>query len=130
MESRDVIAALAALAHDTRLAIFRRLVQAGPDGVTAGDLASALATAPPTLSFHLNQLATAGLVTSRRVSRYVYYAADYGRMEDVLAYLTENCCGGACTSATAPADASSSSDSAACCGPLLPLGTPVVPHGD
>lgn len=86
------IAAFGALAQDTRLAAFRRLVHAGPDGLAAGDLARALAVPPPTLSFHLRQLLGAGLVTVRRDGRSWIYQPDFERVEGVLAWLMENCC--------------------------------------
>ncbi len=98
MEAKAVITALTALAHATRLAIFRRLVQAGPDGLAAGRLAEALAVPASSLSFHLKELCHAGLVTSRQDGRFVIYSADFGVMHRLLHYLTENCCGGApCT---------------------------------
>lgn len=84
---------LAALAHESRLAIYRRLVQRGPDGIAAGELAEALAIAPPTLSFHLAHLARAGLVASRREGRSIVYSADYDAMRALVGYLYENCCG-------------------------------------
>jgi len=94
MEKRDAIAALAALAQDSRLDIFRLLVQAGTVGLPAGQIAERLNLPAATLSFHLNQLKHAGLVTFRRESRSLIYAADYAAMNDLLAYLTENCCRG------------------------------------
>jgi ArsR family transcriptional regulator len=94
MKKTNAIAALGALAQETRLDIFRTLVQKGPDGMPAGDIADKLGQPSPTLSFHLNQLRFAGLVTSRRVSRSIIYSANFKAMTDLLAYLTENCCGG------------------------------------
>jgi ArsR family transcriptional regulator, arsenate/arsenite/antimonite-responsive transcriptional repressor len=94
MKKSNVIAALSALAQETRLEIFRLLVQKGPDGVAAGEIGERLGQPSPTLSFHLNQLRFAGLVTSRRHSRLIIYSANYKAMNDVLAYLTENCCAG------------------------------------
>jgi DNA-binding transcriptional ArsR family regulator len=94
MESEAVIAALFALAHEHRLAVFRLLVQAGPDGVPAGEIAAGLDIPNATLSFHLNQLRHAGLVSFRRIGRSLIYAAEYDSMNDLLAYLTENCCQG------------------------------------
>lgn len=94
METKDALAALAALAQDTRLAVFRHLVEAGPDGVTVGRIGEALGVAPATLSFHLKELGHAGLVRSRQESRYVWYSADYAAMNGLIAYLTENCCQG------------------------------------
>jgi len=94
MEKRDAIAALAALAQESRLDVFRLLVQAGADGLPAGQIAERLGVPPNSLSFHLNQLRHAGLVTFRRESRSLIYAAEYAAMNDLLAYLTENCCQG------------------------------------
>lgn len=104
MEANHVIRALGALAQDHRLAAFRLLVQAGPDGLAAGALAEALGVPASSMSFHLAQLAHAGLVTQRRASRSVIYAADYPAMTGLIGYLMENCCGGAsCTPAAPPA---------------------------
>ena len=94
MESTDAIAALAALAHDTRLAIFRHLVVVGADGESAGAIAEALHVPAPTLSFHLKELERAGIVTSRRDGRLIYYAANYARMRELIDFLTEDCCRG------------------------------------
>ena len=103
----DAVQALAALAHETRLALFRLLVERGPDGLPAGMVAERLDIAPSSLSFHLQALAHAGLVTQRRVSRQIFYAADFTAMNGLVAYLTENCCGGAarCAPACEPAKA-------------------------
>src|SRR5262249_32623303 len=87
------VAALAALAQDNRLDVFRLLVQAGPDGMPAGNVASALKLAPNTLTFHFDRLRHAGLVTGRREGRLMIYAARYDTMNQVVGYLTENCCG-------------------------------------
>ncbi len=94
MEKTDVIAALGALAQDSRLDVFRLLVQAGPEGVAAGQIADRLGLPGATLSFHLNQLKQAGLVTFRREGRSLIYLAEYDTMNALLAYLTENCCQG------------------------------------
>jgi ArsR family transcriptional regulator len=94
MEKLDAIAALAALAQDSRLDVFRLLVQAGPGGLPAGRIGESLGLPSATLSFHLNQLRHAGLVTFRREGRSLIYAAAYSTMNDLLAYLTENCCQG------------------------------------
>ncbi|HEX7969279.1 MAG TPA: metalloregulator ArsR/SmtB family transcription factor [Stellaceae bacterium] len=94
MEKRNVIAALAALAQETRLDIYRLLVQAGPDGLPAGRIGELLDLALPTLSFHLAQLKHAGLATARREGRSIIYATSYPAMNGLLAYLTENCCRG------------------------------------
>lgn len=95
MEKTDVVSALAALAQDNRLDVFRLLVQAGPDGMPAGAVAEALGLAPNTLTFHFDRLRTAGLVTARREGRSIIYAAQFARMNALIAFLTENCCGGA-----------------------------------
>lgn len=89
-----VIAALGALAQETRLDIFRLLVQKGPGGVAAGEIGERLGLPSPTLSFHLTQLRFAGLIGARRKSRSIIYSANYASMNGLLAYLTENCCGG------------------------------------
>ncbi len=94
MKKIAVIQALSALAQDTRLDIFRLLVQGGPEGLAAGEIAERLELPSPTLSFHLNQLRFAGLVISRRESRSIIYSANYKTMNDLLTYLTESCCGG------------------------------------
>ena len=91
MEKSNAIAALAALAQDTRLDIFRLLVQAGAEGMAAGQIGERLGLPSATLSFHLSQLKQAGLVTFRREGRSLIYAAEYAAMNDLLAYLTENC---------------------------------------
>ena len=96
MESNDAVTALAALAQETRLAIFRLLVQAGPAGQTAGAIAERLDVASPTLSFHLKELANAELVTSESHGRYVIYRANYPAMNGLLEFLTANCCGNEC----------------------------------
>ena len=93
---------LAALGQETRLAIFRLLVQAGAAGMSAGAIGEKLAIPAPTLSFHLAHLSRVGLIRGRQESRFIYYAADYSAMDDLLAYLTENCCqGGQCLPRTA-----------------------------
>lgn len=89
-----IVEALAALAQESRLSIFRALVQAGPDGLPAGRIAEKLDLPAPTLSFHLNQLRQAGLIDYRRESRSLIYAAEFGTMNELIAYLTENCCRG------------------------------------
>jgi len=94
MEKRVAVMALAALAQDNRLDVFRLLVQAGPDGMPAGAVAEALDLAPNTLTFHFDRLRMAGLVTVRREGRSMIYAARYETMNDLLGFLTENCCGG------------------------------------
>lgn len=95
MQADTVIRALGALAQEHRLATFRLLVEAGPEGMAAGALAEALGLPASSMSFHLAQLSHAGLVTQRRQSRSIIYAADYAAMGALMGYLTENCCGGA-----------------------------------
>ena len=94
METSNAVAALSALAQDSRLEIFRLLVQAGPEGMAAGQVAEKLGLAPNTLTFHFDRLRTAGLVTVRREGRSMIYAARYETMNALLGFLTENCCGG------------------------------------
>jgi DNA-binding transcriptional ArsR family regulator len=102
MEKTDAVAALAALAQDNRLDVFRLLVQAGPEGMTAGAVAEALDLAPNTLTFHFDRLRVAGLVTVRREGRSMIYAAHFDTMNALLGFLTDNCCGGvACAPAVA-----------------------------
>jgi ArsR family transcriptional regulator len=103
MEKTDAVAALAALAQDNRLDVFRLLVQAGPDGMPAGAIAEALEIPPNTLTFHFDRLRMAGLVTVRREGRSMIYAAQFETMNSLLAFLTENCCGGAPAAACKPA---------------------------
>jgi DNA-binding transcriptional ArsR family regulator len=93
METKSVITALAALAHETRLAIFRLLVETGPEGVPVGKIGERLGTASTTLSFHLKELGNAQLVTTRHEGRFIYCSANFATMNGLLAYLTENCCG-------------------------------------
>jgi DNA-binding transcriptional ArsR family regulator len=95
MEKFDAVTALAALAQDNRLDVFRLLVQAGPSGMAAGQIAAALDLAPNTLTFHFDRLRAAGLVTVRREGRSMIYAARYETMNGLLDYLTANCCQGA-----------------------------------
>jgi DNA-binding transcriptional ArsR family regulator len=94
MEKTDAVAALAALAQEHRLAVFRLLVQAGPEGLPAGRVAEALDLAPNTLTFHFDRLRGAGLVTVRRDGRSMIYAAQFETMNTLLGFLTENCCAG------------------------------------
>jgi DNA-binding transcriptional ArsR family regulator len=93
MDSTQTVTALGALAHETRLALFRLLVERGPDGLPAGSIAERLGVPPSSLSFHLQHLHRAGLVSQRRLHRQLIYAADYGTMNALLGYLTDNCCG-------------------------------------
>src|SRR5450631_1110610 len=102
MKKPDAVAALAALAQDNRLEVYRLLVQAGPEGLPAGQVAAALGLAPNTLTFHFDRLRSAGLVTVRREGRSMIYAARFETMNALLGYLTENCCQGA-PQACAPA---------------------------
>src|SRR3990170_2197354 len=95
MKPQSVIAGLSALAQEHRLALFRLLVQAGEDGMAAGRIAGALGLPNSSLSFHLAQLQSAGLIEQERQGRSLIYRADYSAMNTLIAYLTENCCGGA-----------------------------------
>jgi DNA-binding transcriptional ArsR family regulator len=104
MELPTAVQRLAALAQETRLAIFRLLVQTGPEGLCVGDIGSTLKLTPATLSFHLKELTHAGLLKSRQQGRFIYYAPDFKAMNALVDYLTENCCGGAsCEASCAPA---------------------------
>ena len=94
MDKATAIAGLSALAQDSRLDVFRLLVQAGKEGLPAGQIAAAREVPSNTLSFHLDRLRQAGLITQRRQSRSLIYTADYAAMDALLAYLTENCCMG------------------------------------
>ena len=94
METKSVVTALAALAHETRLVIFRLLVETGPEGLSVGKIGERLGTAPATLSFHLKELGHAQLVTTRHEGRFIYCSANFDTMNGLFAYLTENCCGG------------------------------------
>ncbi|HZM33983.1 MAG TPA: metalloregulator ArsR/SmtB family transcription factor [Burkholderiales bacterium] len=94
METKQAIDALSGLAQESRLAAFRLLVQAGPQGLPAGAIGEKLGLPPATLSFHLAHLARAGLVRSRQEGRFVIYSADYRSMDQLVGFLTENCCGG------------------------------------
>ena len=93
MDATQAVTALGALGHDTRLALFRLLVERGPDGLAAGVIAERLGIPPSSLTFHLQHLHRAGLVTQRRLHRQLIYAADYTTMNGLLLYLTDNCCG-------------------------------------
>lgn len=92
MESDRIVQQLSALAQGARLAIFRRLVTAGPRGLCPSDLQAQLVLTPSVLSFHLKELKTAGLITVRPDGRHLYYSADFAAMNGLVAYLTENCC--------------------------------------
>lgn len=109
VEPKQAVDALSALAHEHRLAAYRLLVERGPDGLPAGTIAERLTLPASSLTFHLQHLLRAGLVTQRRVSRQLIYAADFSRMNGLVGFLTENCCGRAgeaapaCNPACAPA---------------------------
>lgn len=94
MENKHAVTALAALAQETRLSIFRLLVQAGPEGVPAGTIGEMLEVPAATLSFHLKELARASLVSSRQEGRFIYYSTDYDQMAALMTFLTQNCCQG------------------------------------
>jgi DNA-binding transcriptional ArsR family regulator len=103
MEANAAVAALAALAQDSRLQVYRLLVQAGPEGLPASEIAERIGIPPNTLSFHLKTLSHAGLVRSRQEGRFIYYSANYEQMNALLGFLTESCCGGrSCLPAAAP----------------------------
>ncbi len=100
MKITDAVRALAALAQDTRLEVFRRLVQQGTSGLAAGEIAEQLGVSPATLSFHLKELAHANLVSARQDGRFIFYSANFAMMNHLLGFLSENCCaadGGACS---------------------------------
>jgi len=102
MRSPEAVAALAALAHEHRLAVYRMLVQAGPEGLPAGEIATRLKLAPSSLTFHLQSLQRAGLISQQRMSRQLIYAADFTTMNDLIGYLTENCCVGSASADCGP----------------------------
>src|SRR5580704_18003987 len=109
MHATQAVVALSALGQETRLALFRMLVERGPDGLPAGVIAERLGIPPSSLTFHLQHLHRSGLVTQRRVHRQLIYAADYAAMNGLVLYLTDNCCGGgsvaqACGAGCGPAD--------------------------
>ena len=111
MKTNDAVVALAALAQETRLAVFRLLVEQGAVGMSAGEIAEKVGIAPAALSFHLKELSHARLVRSRQDGRYVFYSADFASMNRLLAFLTQNCCaadGGAACGPAACAPSSSS----------------------
>jgi ArsR family transcriptional regulator, arsenate/arsenite/antimonite-responsive transcriptional repressor len=98
MKTKTVIAALAALAQESRLNAFRLLVQTGPQGLAASKIGEQLDIAPSSLSFHLKELTNAGLIEARQEGRFIIYSANFDTMNSVLSFLTENCCGGeSCT---------------------------------
>jgi ArsR family transcriptional regulator, arsenate/arsenite/antimonite-responsive transcriptional repressor len=101
MKPLQAVATLGALAHEHRLAVHRMLVEAGPEGLSAGTIATRLKLPPSSLTFHLQHLQRAGLITQQRMSRQLIYATDFAAMNDLVRYLTENCCGRATTCETA-----------------------------
>lgn len=103
MSEDQVIKALAALAHPVRLKVFRALVVSGPSGLTPGVMQEGLGIPATTLSFHLKELATAGLASIERASRTLVYRAAYDQMNGLLSYLTQNCCAGAACAVAEPA---------------------------
>jgi DNA-binding transcriptional ArsR family regulator len=113
VKAKNAVTALAALAQHTRLAVYRLLVQQGPSGMAAGEIAAALGLPPATLSFHLKELAHAGLVRARQDGRFVFYSADFAAMNALLGYLSENCC-------AADAGPDTGCKSAAVCAPVKP----------
>ncbi|HZW13457.1 MAG TPA: metalloregulator ArsR/SmtB family transcription factor [Noviherbaspirillum sp.] len=94
MEIKNVISALSALAQESRLAVFRLLVQTGPQGMVASKISEHLGLAPSSLSFHLKELTHAGLISPKQDGRFVIYSANFATMNELLAFLTENCCNG------------------------------------
>jgi len=94
MDNTSAVKIFAALAQESRLGLFRLLVQAGPDGLSAGSIAERLGMPSSTLSFHLKELVHAGVVQPRQAGRFIYYSADFATMNALLGFLTENCCGG------------------------------------
>ncbi len=105
MKTEEVVGALGALAHEHRLAIFRLLVERGPDGLAAGQISERVGLVPSSLTFHLQNLQHAGLINQQRESRQLIYSADFDAMNGLVAYLTENCCAGsaACAPGCKPA---------------------------
>lgn len=107
MKTKSAVSLLAALAQETRLSVFRLLVQHGPEGLPAGRIAERLDISPATLSFHLKELTNAGLTRSRQEGRFIIYSANYRAMNDLLSFMTKNCCAGsACEVSEASCDAS------------------------
>lgn len=112
METKHAVAALGALAHEYRLGIYRLLVEQGSEGLSAGAIAEAVSLVPSSLTFHLQNLHRAGLIVQRRESRSLIYSVDFDAMNDLVGYLTENCCtgsGGSCADACEPAPKSKAS---------------------
>jgi ArsR family transcriptional regulator, arsenate/arsenite/antimonite-responsive transcriptional repressor len=115
MELQGAVTALAALAQETRLSIFRLLVEAGPEGMAAGRIGESLKVPAATLSFHLKELSHAGLLSTSQKKQFIYYAVDFGRMAELMTFLTQNCCQGM------PQDCLAAVTSAlgSCCPPSL-----------
>jgi DNA-binding transcriptional ArsR family regulator len=116
VKAPQAINALGALAHEHRLAIFRLLIERGPEGLPAGHIAHRVGLVPSSLTFHLQNLQRAGLITQRRLSRQLFYTADFSAINALVAYLTENCCaesGAQCLPICAPARSSKSARRAA-----------------
>ena len=109
MDTSQAIAGLAAIAQESRLAVFRLLVQAGPDGLIASKISDQLGIPPSSLSFHLKELSRADMVSVQQDGRFMIYAANFETMNNLIGYLTENCCGGK------PCAADSASSSFTCC---------------
>jgi ArsR family transcriptional regulator, arsenate/arsenite/antimonite-responsive transcriptional repressor len=126
VQTREALAALGSLAQETRLSLYRLLVKRGPEGLSAGAIAEALGVPASSLSFHLHQLMHAGLITQVRQSRQLIYAGNFGRMNALVAYLTENCCGGASCAPVCdvPSDASAKRRTAAVRSPRRTAGRP------
>ena len=116
METNSAVSALAALAQETRLSIFRLLIEAGPGGLAAGVIAEKLHVPGATLSFHLKELSRSGLVTSRQESRFVYYMANFEHMAALMTFLTQNCCRGMPEECLATVETALGR----CCGPAKP----------
>ena len=102
METTIAITALAALSQETRLDVFRLLVEAGPTGLSVGEIAASVKSSPATLSFHLKELAHASLIVARQDGRYIFYSANYRQMDALIAFLTDNCCARDCGPGAAP----------------------------
>ena len=116
METKAAVAALAALAQETRLSIFRLLVVAGPEGLPAGEIGEKLEVPPATLSFHLKELSHAGMAASRQQGRFVYYTASYENMAALMSFLTQSCCQGMPQECLAVVETALGQ----CCGPAQP----------